>query len=89
MFLDPRKIDVNIEQAVSNGEKAEDEKDVASARMWYQVAGGLALYQGDTKKVAQFYGEAQRVTGQKYTILNDPDKAVAKAQQYYKQYLVS
>ena len=89
MFLDPRKIDVSMEQAVDNAEKAEKEKDVASARMWYQVAGGLAIYEGNTKKVAEYYGEAERVTGEKYLILTSPDKAVAKAQEYYKQYLLS
>jgi hypothetical protein len=89
MLVDPRKIDVSIEHAVDNAEKAEKEKDVASARMWYQVAGGLALYEGDTKKVVEYYGEAQRVTGQKYAILSNPDKAVTKAQEYYKQYLAS
>mgnify|MGYP001587838759 CR=1 FL=1 len=89
MFLDPRKIDVSMEQAVDNAEKAEKEEDAVSARMWYEVAGGLAIYEDDTKKVAEYYGEAERVTGQKYLILNNPDKAVAKAQEYYKQYLHS
>lgn len=89
MFLDPRKIDVSMKQAVDNAEKAEKEKDVASARMWYQVAGGLAIYEGNTEKVVDYYGEAERVTGEKYLILTSPDKAVAKAQEYYKQYLLS
>lgn len=89
MFLDPRKIDVSMKQAVDNAEKAEKEKDVASARMWYQVAGGLAIYEGNTEKVVEYYGEAERVTGEKYLILTSPDKALAKAQEYYKQYLLS
>ena len=89
MFLDPRKIDVSMKQAVDNAKKAEKEEDVASARMWYQVAGGLAIYEGNTEKVVEYYGEAERVTGEKYLILTSPDKAVAKAQEYYKQYLLS
>lgn len=89
MFLDPRKIDVSMKQAVDNAKKAEKEKDVASARMWYQVAGGLAIYEGNTEKVVEYYGEAERVTGEKYLILTSPDKALAKAQEYYKQYLLS
>jgi hypothetical protein len=89
MFLDPRKIDVPMKQAVDNAEKAEKEKDVASARMWYQVAGGLAIYEGNTEKVVEYFSEAERVTGEKYLILTSPDKAVAKAQEYYKQYLSS
>jgi hypothetical protein len=89
MFLDPRKIDVSMKQAVDNAKKAEKEKDVASARMWYEVAGGLAVYEGDTEKVVEYYGGVERVTGEKYPIVNNPDKAVVKAQEYYKQYLHS
>jgi hypothetical protein len=89
MFLDPRKVDVSTKQAVDNAKKAEKEKDITSARMWYEVAGGLAIYEGDTKKVVEYYGGAERVTGEKYLIVNNPDKAVAKAQEYYKQYLHS
>jgi hypothetical protein len=89
MFLDPRKIDVSIEEAVDKAEKAEKEKDLTSARMWYEVAGGLALFEGNPKRVAEYYGEAERVTGEKYLIAHNPDEAVAKAQEYYKQYLQS
>ena len=89
MFLDPRKIDVSTKQAADNAKKAEKEKDIASARMWYEVAGGLAIYEGDTKRVVEYFGGAERVTGEKYLIVNNPDKAVAKAQEYYKQYLHS
>jgi len=89
MFLDPRKIDVSMKEAFANAKKAEKEKDVTSARMWYEVAGGLAIYEGDTEKVAEYYGGAERITGEKYLIVNNPDKAVAKAQEYYKQYLNS
>jgi len=87
MFLDPRKIDVSTKQAADKAKKAEKEKDLTSARMWYEVAGGLAIYESDTKRVVEYYGGAERITGEKYLILKNPDKAVAKAQQYYKQYL--
>jgi len=89
MFLDPRKIEVSLKEAFDNAKKAEKEKDLTSARMWYEVAGGLALYQDDTEKVVEYYGDAERVTGEKYLIVNNSDKAVAKAQEYYKKYLVS
>jgi hypothetical protein len=87
MFLDPRKIGVPIKQAADNARKSEKEKDFVGARMWYEVAGGLALYEGNVKKVTEYYEGAQRVTGQKYLVLNNPEKAVAKAQEYYKKYL--
>jgi hypothetical protein len=89
MFLDPRKIDVSTKEAADYAKKAEKEKDVTSARMWYEVAGGLAIYEGDAKRVEEYFGGAERVTGEKYLILNNPEKALAKAQEYYKQYLRS
>ena len=89
MFLDPRKIDVSTKQAADKAKKAEKEKDFTSARMWYEVAGGLAIYEGDTKKVVEYYSGAERVSGKKYLILLNPDKAVAKAQEYYKKSLQS
>jgi hypothetical protein len=89
MFLDPRKVDTTAKQAFENAKKAEKDSDIPRARMWYEVAGGLALYEGDTKKVAEYYSEAARVTGTKYLILNNPEKAVAKAQEYYKKHLHS
>jgi hypothetical protein len=87
MFLDPRKIHVPMKQAAENAKKSEKEKDFVSARMWYEVAGGLAIYEGNVKKVIEYYGAAERVTGKKYPILKNPEKAVAKAQEYYKKYL--
>ena len=85
LFLDPRKIDTTQKQAVDNAKKAEKEKDTAKARMWYEVAGGLAVYEGNSKKTVEYYGEAQRVGGEKYLILNNPEPKVAKAQEYYKR----
>lgn len=87
MFLDPRKIPTSMKQAAENGKKSEKEKDFVNARMWYEVAGGLAMYEGNVKKVIEYYGDAERVTGRKYLILKNPEKAVAKAQEYYKKYL--
>jgi hypothetical protein len=87
MFLDPRKIETTVKQAADNAKRFEKDKDFTSARMWYQVAGGLSLYEGNAKKVAEYYGSAEKVTGAKYLILKNPEKAVAKAQEYYNKYL--
>lgn len=89
MFLDPRKIDVSLEKAVDNAEKAEKEEDVIGAKTWYEIAGGLAVYESDTQKAVEYYSKAEKLTGVKYSFLNNPDKAVAKAQEYYKQFLSS
>ena len=87
MFLDPRKIEASMKQAVDNAKKAEKDGDIAKAGMWYEVAGGLAIYEGNVKKVVEYYGEAHRVIGREYKILESPEKAVALAQDYYKKYL--
>lgn len=89
MFLDPRKIETPMKQAVENAKKSEREGDLAKAGMWYEVAGGLAIYEGNVKKVVEYYGEAQRILHREYAILRDPEKAVALAQEYYKKYLLA
>ena len=88
MFLDPRKVESSIEEAVENAKKLEKAKDATRARIWYEIAGGLAIYEGNVKKVVEFFSEAEKISPEmKYTILKNPEKAVAKAQEYYKQYL--
>lgn len=88
MFLDPRKIETSMKQAVENAKKSEKDGDTAKAGMWYEVAGGLAIYEANVKKVVEYYRDAERVTGRKYLILNNPEKAVAVAQEYYKKVLM-
>lgn len=89
MFLDPKKVETSMKQAADNAKKSEKDGDLARAGMWYEVAGGLAIYEGDVKKVGEYYVEAERVTGRKYLILKNPQKAVAAAQEYYKKYLMA
>lgn len=87
MFLDPRKIDVPIKDVLDNAKKFEKEKNAARARIWYDIAGGLAIYQGNAKKVTEYFGESQRISKTQYPILKNTEKAVTKAQEYYKKYL--
>jgi hypothetical protein len=89
MFLDPRKIEISLKQAADNAEKSEKDKDMARAGMWYEVAGGLAIYEGNVKKVIEHFTDAARVTGRQYVILKNPEKAVAVAQEYYKKVLLA
>ena len=90
MFLDPRKIDIPIKEAVENAKKAEKTKDLVKARTYYEIAGGLAIYEGDVKKVVEYFSECQRLSpNMEYTILKNPEKAVAVAQEYYKKHLQS
>jgi len=90
MFLDPRKVGTSMKEAADNAKKFEKAKDFVRARTWYEIAGGLAIYEGNVKKVVEFFSEIEKISPDtKYTILKNPEKAVAKAQEYYKQYLES
>ncbi|RJS70025.1 hypothetical protein CW693_00725 [Candidatus Bathyarchaeota archaeon] len=89
MFLDPRKVDVSLKEAVEKAKTFEKAKDLLRAKMWYEIAGGLAIYKGDVKKVKEYFSKCEKISGKKYPILNNAEEAVAKAQEYYKKYLVS
>jgi len=88
MFLDPRKTGTSMKEAAENAKKSEKAKDFVKAKVWYQIAGGLAIYEGDVKKVVEFFSECERMSpGTTYPILKNPEKAVSKAQEYYRTYL--
>jgi hypothetical protein len=87
MLLDPRKVGVSMEEAAENAKKFEKEKDYVRARVWYHIAGGLAIYKGDVKKVVEYFSKCEKLSGTSYPILKNPEKAVAKAQEYYKNFL--
>ena len=87
MFLDPRRVHYTIKDAIENAKRYEKEKNLGRARIWYDIAGGIALYEGNPKKVAEFFGEAEKLSGLEYPIVNRAEKAVAAAQEYYKKTL--
>ena len=88
MFLDPRKTGVPMEEAAEKAKKFEKDKDLLNARVWYEIAGAMAIYEGNVKKVKEYFGKCEKLSpNKKYKILENPEKAVAKAQEYYKKYL--
>jgi len=88
MFLDPRKIGITMKNAVENAKKFRKEKDFIRARIWYEIAGGLAIYEGNVKKVVEYFSECEKISSdKKYLILRNPERAVAKAHEYYQKYL--
>jgi len=89
MFLDPRKIGISMKEAAENARKFEKEKDLTRAKVWYQIAGGLAIYEGDVEKVVEYFGKCEKLSGENYPILKNPEKAVAKAREYYEKFLKS
>ncbi len=86
MFLDPRKITVTLEEAAEKAADSEKKKDDVNARKWYQIAGGLALWKGDISKVKQYFGSCAKLAPNMgfELITKIPEKAVSKAQEYYK-----
>lgn len=69
MFLNPRSLKVSMEEAARQGN--------------YWIAGGLAIWKGDTEKVKEYFGELAKKTGRTFKILEIPERAVKKAQEYY------
>lgn len=70
MFLTPWLILDSMEEAAQRGD--------------YMTAGGLAIYEGDVEKVKQYFGKYAEIKGRKLKILQIPERAVKKAQEYYR-----
>ncbi len=88
MLLDPRKVGVPIKEAIKRAKDFEKQKDKLRAKTWYEVAGGLAIYEGDVEKVKEYFGKCVKLSPESnYAILKIPEKAVSKAQEYYQKYL--
>jgi hypothetical protein len=88
MFLDPRRIGTSSADAVKKAKEFEKQNDVLKAKIWYDVAGGLAIYEEDVAKVKEYFGKCAKLSpNSDYAILRNTEKAVKKAQEYYKKYL--
>ena len=88
MFLNPRKAGIPMKEAIKNAEESEKSGDLIRAENWYKIAGGLAIANGDVQKVKQCFSKCEQLFPNKhYKILEIPEKAVQKAQEYYKKYL--
>jgi len=86
LILDPKKVDVSMRDAAETAKKYEKNRDNVRALVMYRLAGGLALYEGNEEKVVEYFTEAQRVQPkERFPILKVPDRAVEKAQEYYRQ----
>jgi len=79
-----------MKEAAENAERFEKERDFSKANLWYRLAGGLAIYEGNVKRVIEFFGKCEKISpGTRYSILKNPEKCVLKAKEYYKKYLQS
>jgi hypothetical protein len=88
MYLDPRKIKMTIDQALEKAKDFEREKDAHRARVMYDIAGGLAIYEGNAARVKQFFGKSAKLNPDyPYPILNVTERAVARAREFYDKHL--
>lgn len=88
MYLDPRKIRYTIDQAVEMAKDFERQKNAHRARVFYDIAGGLAIYKGDVAQVRLFFGKSAKLNPDyPYPILNITERAVAKAKEFYEKHL--
>lgn len=88
MFLNPGKVGVSMSEAAKKAKKFEKDEDLIRARIWYEIAGGLAIYEGDVQKVKEYFRKSQEISPEmEYAILKTTEAAVAKAREYYKKHL--
>jgi len=89
MFLNPKKVEVSMKEALKKAKEIEKQGDTLRARVWYEIAGGRAIYEGDAKKVKEYFSKCAKLSPNiEYPILKNTARAVQKAQQYYKKYLM-
>lgn len=87
MPLYPSKVEVSMKEAVEKAKNFEKQDDDLRAAVWYQVAGGLAIWKDDVKKVKKYFSKCAKLTpNRNYPILENTERAVEKAQEYYKKY---
>jgi hypothetical protein len=88
MYLDPRKVRYTMNQAVERAKEFEKQNNAHRARVFYDIAGGLAIYEGNVAKVKLFFGKSAKLNPDyPYPILTVTDRAVAKAKEFYEKYL--
>jgi len=92
MLMDPRKLErmlgVSMEEIIRQAKKrTQDEKDPLKVRALYKQALQFALYKGDVDAVEKFAKKYSELIGEKLKILEIPERAVQKSQEYYEKYL--
>lgn len=72
MLLHPKDLSISMEEAAERGD--------------YVIAGALALWKGDLQKVKEYFGKKAEQSGKKLKILEIPERAIKKAQEYCAKY---
>lgn len=91
MLLDPRKIGTSLEDAIKNAKEAEGNEDKTKALYWWGIAGRLAIFERNLSKVKECFGEYAKLDPKSNPKILEPEiteRAIKKAQEYYKKYLI-
>jgi hypothetical protein len=87
LFLDPKKINTSLEDAISQANTFESTGNKTRAEVWYRIAGGIALYRGDSESVRKFFEKASAIAGDRRpeykTIAGRSQDAVNLARKFY------
>lgn len=87
LFLDPKKITTSLEDAVNQATTFESAGNRTRAEVWYRIAGGIALYQGDSEGVRKFFEKASSIAGDRRpeykTVASRSQEAVSLARKFY------
>ncbi len=89
MFLDPRKVQVTLDDVLRTAVDFEKKGNSEQAKIWYHVAGGLALWRGDVAKVKLYFGKCAKLAPEMdYELITKiPERAVEIARKYYEKFL--
>jgi hypothetical protein len=86
MLLQPQTMQESIEELIQKAKDFEKAGDLTRAKVCYQKAGGLAIYEGDVAKVKQCFARCKELSPkQNFKILEVTERAVLKAQEYYQK----
>lgn len=87
LFLDPKKITTSLEEATSQASTFDSTGNKTRAEVWYRIAGGIALHQGDAEGVRKFFEKAYSIAGNSRpeykTIASRSQDAVNLARKFY------
>ena len=87
LFLDPKKITIPLEDAISQANSFESSGNKTRAEVWYRIAGGIALYRGDAESVRKFFEKASSIAGDRRpeykTLASRSQDAVTMARKFY------
>jgi len=98
VLLDPQRLlEEGIESHVKQAEESEKKKDLLRARIHYQAAGEIALYEGKLEQAREFFKKCAELESNSeykkvfsyYSRKSNAEKALKVAQEYYAQTMKS